>query len=330
MLEYHPVSVKRTDWLAERQRILHYRLLFADAPLADALLIDEHGRLADNENSTAFHYLATLTDEPAGYLCIRADGKLHTLAARQSWPDNSFPDAAGPNSTRQKNIACHDDITAALLRAAIMESPRCGLSTLWAETDATFAHQLPPLGFVTEASSTATHRLQLRLPPDRSQQESGSELIRLQHIDDFRRFSVALTQQSRQSLIIFSEDLESWLYDHEDYLSALMTLVQKSRHSSVRILLRDTSMILEQGHRLLRASQQASEKITIRTLPTYEKKYPSYLIADDDGLLFRPDAHIIQGIGYTHYRARVKPLIAEFDALWHNAYTDPDLRRLSM
>ena len=60
------------------------------------------------------------------------------------------------------------------------------------------------------------------------------------------------------------------------------------------------------------------------------EKFPCYMIVDDNGLLFRQDPQVVQGIGYTDYRARVKPLLEEFRLLWARSTTDPDLRALTL
>jgi hypothetical protein len=155
--------------------------------------------------------------------------------------------------------------------------------------------------------------------------------VRLESIDEFRALSVELVQAARFGLLIFSEDLEDWLYDNDAFADAVMSLVQRQRNTSVRILIRDTRVILERGHRLLRLSHRASEKIQIRKLPTtVAEKFPNYLITDDKGLLFRQNPQSMQGIGYHDYRARVKPLLEDFKQLWARATTPPDLQQRTL
>lgn len=254
-------------------------------------------------DAAALHCFARINDEPAGYLRINADGELSLLGATN---------------------AQQDDIIAALLRFAVTDSPRHGMSHL--ATSHAFSHtdKLQALGFEKHADAW-----RLMLPPDRSQQHLGSELVRLEHLHDFRNFSLQLVNNTQRSLAIYSEDLEAWLYDHEDFVDAVMNLAQRSRYSEIRIIVRDTRALLEKGHRLLRASHRASEKIHIRKL-SVSGKQASYLLADDGGMLFRPDPDIVLGIGYTDYRSRVKPLREQFDLMWNSAYEDADLRRMTV
>ncbi len=295
MDEYTPVSVSTLDWQISHQDIVSKRRLFLSAQSCD-----------DNEDASALHYLATLGTEAGGYLRINQDGEIARLGTRAEY--------------------C-DDIRAALLRFAVLDAPRHGLSQLWAPHPALWQTTLEALGFVAD---TDKQRCVLHLPPDRSQQASGSALIRLEHIDDFRHLSLQLAQNAKRTLAIFSDDLEAWLYDHDDFVTAVMALAQRSRHSEIRILLRETRPILEHGHRLLHACQRSPSKLQIRKLTASNDKLPCFLLADDNGILFRPNSQIVQGIGYTDYRARAKQLQEQFELHWQSASQDADLRRMTV
>jgi hypothetical protein len=256
-------------------------------------------------DASSQHFFARINDAVVGYLCIDPDGHI-SLASTSS--DNA------------------NDIADTLLRFAVIDAPRRGLSQLSAPTAHPWKDSLLKLNFST-LNSVNDKILTLFLPPDRSFITSGSDLVRLEQVDAFQKFAVQLVKQARYSIVIFSEDMEAWLYDNEEFADAVMELLQKSRNSSVRFLIRDTKTLLERGHRLLRISHRVSDKIQIRKLPAMmSEKYPNYMLADDNGLLFRQDPQVVQGIGYTDYRARVKPLLEDFKLLWSRSTSDPDLR----
>lgn len=294
-LEYCPVHAQRAGWDTEQDTILEQRRKFLPE-MAHERAVDAHAQ----------HYLASLGEEPAGYLRINnADGHISAAASR--------PEYAA-------------DIADTLLRQAIIDTPRHGLSRLYAEANHPWRDSLLRLGFSTDNSDTGI--LVFMLPPDRSGRASGSELVRLEQAGNFRQFSVQLVQQAARSVVIFSDDLEAWLYDHDDFVTALLDLAQKSRYSTIRIIVRDTRALLERGHRLLRASHRASDKIQLHKLPASQtEKLPCFMVADDNGLILRPDPQIMQGIGYTDYRARAKPLLDQFEQYWARSCIDPDLRQ---
>ncbi len=297
-VEYYPVSVARAAWSDEQARILSARSRFI-ADLETEQVFD----------ATSEHYLATINNTVAGYLSIDSDGHIsHAIT-----------------QTERAN-----DIAEALMRCAVLDTPQRGLARLSVPTSHPWHAIFSALGFSTERSTNPSVTV-LFLPPDRSFIVSGSDLVRLESIDAFRALSVELVQTARFGLLIFSEDLEDWLYDNDTFADAVMDLVQRQRNTSVRILVRDTKALLERGHRLLRLSHRASEKIQIRKLPTtIAEKFTNYLITDDKGLLFRPDPQAMQGIGYHDYRARVKPLLEDFKQLWARATTPPDLRQRTL
>lgn len=292
-VDYCPVHACHASWAEEQATILAHRGQLQPA-LAQACPAD----------SEALHYLATINEQPAGYLSISLDGSL------------------AEGITRSDHAS---DTAEALLRQAVLDTPRRGLSRLVAPASHPWRDSLLQLGFA--AAENRDNALCLLLPPDRSNNASGSELVRLDQVDQFRAFSVQLVQQAARSLVIFSDDLEAWLYDHDDFTSTVMQLAQKSRNSNIRIIVRDTRALLERGHRLLRACHRASDKIHLHKLPVNQsEKLPCFMIVDDNGLILRPDSQVMQGIGYTDYRARARPLLEQFEQYWTRSYIDPDLR----
>ena len=301
--DFRPIAIKALTWQAVTAGDLAARSSLLP-PAAQQRLDIEKLQAAEYPDIAALHCFASLDNRSVGYLRVNADGELAHL---------------GTDKTR------HEDILEALLRFAVMEAPRRNLSRLWTATDHDAPAILQALGFEKDGK-----QLHLFLPPDRSRHSSGSELVRLEHIGDFRSFSLQLVSHTQRQLAIFSEDLEAWLYDHDDFTNAVMALAQRSRYSEIRIIVRDTRAVLEHGHRLLRASQRASDKIHIRKLANVSGKQPCYLLSDDGGMLLRPDPEIVLGIGYSDYRGRVKPLREQFNTLWQSAYVDADLRRLTL
>ncbi|WAJ39886.1 histone acetyltransferase HPA2 [Pseudomonas sp. GOM7] len=138
---------------------------------------------------------------------------------------------------------------------------------------------------------------------------------------------LALMQQAQRSLCLYSDDLEPWLYNHGSVQQACSRFLLASPRARLRILLRDTSRAVKEGHRLLALSRRLSSNLHIRKLnPDYPSLEQSYLIADDSGLLLRPE--LDQHAGYAVYAdpARVRQHRTQFDQAWDTSITDPDLR----
>lgn len=142
-----------------------------------------------------------------------------------------------------------------------------------------------------------------------------------------RAHALAMLQQAQRSLCIFSTDLEPWLYHHRSVQEACTRLLLANPKNCLRILVKDLSRAVKQGHRLLGLSRRLSSNLHIRKLhPDYPCEEVAFLLADDCGLLLRPEPE--QFAGYALYQdpARVRLRQRQFDQAWQASITDPDVR----
>lgn len=156
---------------------------------------------------------------------------------------------------------------------------------------------------------------------------SHERLERFSQPQEARAHVLALIQQAQRSLCLYSDDLEPWLYNHGSMQRACTRFLLASPRARLRILVRDPGRAVKEGHRLLGLSRRLSSNLHIRKLnPDYPGEELAFLIADDRGLLLRPEPD--QQAGYTLYNdpARVRQRQAQFDQAWDTSITDPDLR----
>ena len=153
------------------------------------------------------------------------------------------------------------------------------------------------------------------------------ELQRFGNAEQARDLMLALLQQARRNLCLYTPDLEPWLYNHSLIRDTCRTFLLGHPQNRLRILLRDSSRAVRDGHRLLALSRRLSSNLHIRKLhPEYPAEEVAFLLADDRGLLLRPE--LDQYAGYALYndpgRARLRQ--AQFDQAWDHSILDPDLR----
>lgn len=142
-----------------------------------------------------------------------------------------------------------------------------------------------------------------------------------------RAHALAMFQQARRSLCIYSADLDPWLYHHSSIQEACTRFLLASPKNRLRILVKDIGRAVKQGHRLLGLSRRLSSNLHIRLLhPDHPSEEVAFLLADDCGLLLRPEPE--QCAGYALYQdpARVRLRQAQFDQAWQTSITSPDLR----
>lgn len=152
-------------------------------------------------------------------------------------------------------------------------------------------------------------------------------LERFSQPQEARAHILALIQQAQRNLCLYSDDLEPWLYHHSSVQQACTRFLLNSPRARLRILLRDPTRAVKEGHRLLALSRRLSSNLHIRKLnPDYASDELAYLIADDRGLFLRPE--LDQQAGYALYNdpARARQRQTQFDQAWDTSITDPDLR----
>lgn len=152
-------------------------------------------------------------------------------------------------------------------------------------------------------------------------------LERFSQPQEARAHVLALLQQAQRSICLYSDDLEPWLYNHISIQQACTRFLLASPRARLRILVRDPGRAVKEGHRLLSLSRRLSSNLHIRKLnPDYPGEQLNYLIADDQGLLLRPEPDLPAGQVLYNDPARVRQHQARFDQVWDTSITDPDLR----
>lgn len=142
-----------------------------------------------------------------------------------------------------------------------------------------------------------------------------------------RAHALALLQQAQRSLCLYSADLEPWLYHHSSMQAACTNFLLANPRNQLRILLRDSSLAVKQGHRLLTLARRLSSNCQIRKLhPDYPSEELNFLLVDDCALLLRPEPS--QYAGYACYQdpASVRLRRAQFEQAWNTSISDADLR----
>jgi hypothetical protein len=156
---------------------------------------------------------------------------------------------------------------------------------------------------------------------------SHDHLERFSTPEGARAHALALMQQARHRLCLYSPDLEPWLYHNSAIQQACTRLLISDPKCQLRILVRDPTRAVKEGHRLLILSRRLSSNFQIRRInPDHPSEDLAYLIADDRGLLVRPEPE--QPAGYALYNdpGRTRLQQTRFDQAWDLSITDPDLR----
>lgn len=142
-----------------------------------------------------------------------------------------------------------------------------------------------------------------------------------------RSHALAFLQQAQRQLCLYSSDLEPWLYHHSSVQQACTRFLLANPKNQLRILLRDSSRAVKEGHRLLSLARRLPSNCQIRKLhPDYPSEEICFLLADRCGLLLRPEPN--QFAGYALYQdpQRNRLRLSQFEQAWATSVSDADLR----
>lgn len=159
----------------------------------------------------------------------------------------------------------------------------------------------------------------------------SDELLMLDSSEDCSAAVLALTQQAKRSLDIFSHSLDRRVYNGQALYSAALKLATYSRYSQIRIILKDSTDAVKRGSRLVELSHRLSSRVLMRKPPVeYRDFAEEFVIADDVGLLRRKLATRYAGEFSFYEPLTCRQLKKFFDECWEKSAPDPDLRRLHL
>ncbi len=155
------------------------------------------------------------------------------------------------------------------------------------------------------------------------------QALTLETSDDNRSAATALATQARRSLDIYTRELDKAIYDYQPFIDAVRELATGSRTSMIRILVKDSSRAVKQGHRLINLAQRITSFIEVRKPPEEYKEYnEAFLIADGIGVVHRKLGDRFEGKVCFNAPIETRNLLAFFNEAWEKSAPDTQLRRL--
>ncbi len=146
----------------------------------------------------------------------------------------------------------------------------------------------------------------------------------------FRDRATALVAASERTLRVFSDSLDPQLYDDRALCDAVVDLASRHPFCQVYILVRDSSQLGRQFHRLVATHQRLTSSVHLRKLnPERDSDFNDYMVADETGVLRLQEPERYQGFSCRYEPAEARRLGNEFDALWESSLADPDIRQLT-
>lgn len=153
----------------------------------------------------------------------------------------------------------------------------------------------------------------------------------LNTLSDNREASAAVAAVARRELVLFSRDLEPLLYDRQEFIAVVQALAIRSRMSRIRVVSVDPGPSIRAGHRLVTLVQRFSSYMEARrTSKDHTELTETFLVADDQALLYRPLVTRYEGYADLHAPLEARQKLRVFDDIWEQGEPDPEFRRLGI
>lgn len=147
----------------------------------------------------------------------------------------------------------------------------------------------------------------------------------------FDDYALALAESARRYFCILSPRLDARVFDRPELVSALAALARRSRQTEIRVLVKEASPLVKQGHRLLQLARRMPSKVRLQVLPEHpEWPGQTLVIRDRDGVLYQPPDSDSGGFYEPDSRASTQKHLELFQNLWRSSAPSPELRRLNL
>ena len=130
-----------------------------------------------------------------------------------------------------------------------------------------------------------------------------------------------LLTESRRRVTIYQPVLSADIYGSAPELAELRRIATSGRGAEIRLITHAPEEALRDNHRLVALAQRLSSVVLVRTpVEDVDLAYASsYLLTDQGGYLFLPDAKRLEGRASLAERASQAPLMQHFNEVWERS-----------
>ncbi|MCK5395645.1 MAG: hypothetical protein KAJ32_06615 [Gammaproteobacteria bacterium] len=155
--------------------------------------------------------------------------------------------------------------------------------------------------------------------------------IQVDSVDEYQRITLSLIEQARNSIDIFTQDLEAAIYDDKNIEQLIFTLSKRHPNTRIRILVQDSRRPVQDGHRLIRLAQRLTSSVFIHNPSSkYKDEQGAFMVVDDIGLIHRSVATSRTYKASANFKSPgpAAKLIDYFNTIWEHSISDVQTRRM--
>ena len=279
----------------------------------------------DELDPRSWHVLARALDgTPIGTGRLTPEHKIGRMAVLRDWRGKGVGEAivrALVERAREQGIT---ELTLHAQTHALAFYTRCGFSAYGEEFD--------ECGIPHRRMRMALAPREAYRPSAPLEETPAPRLIAVTDREGARAAVLELLGLARRELCLYTRDLDPLLFDTDEALEAVRRVATAGRGASVRILVQQPALPLQDGHRLLHLARRLPSVFAFRTPDTEEDlQYPSaFLLNDRRGYYFRTLGSRFEGEAHTYAPGRHAQLQEYFNQVWQRASPSQELRQLSL
>ena len=157
--------------------------------------------------------------------------------------------------------------------------------------------------------------------------DETTERLALKKYAHYRSAIATLSEHTSRFIRIYSADLPSEIFDHNDFLEALSVFARKSQHSAVQIVVQSTLSVTQRNQHLLALHHRLSNIQIKLSDEDYYCEAETFLIFDDFALIEKPHTDREEGIAYFNAPREATRKLRQFQEVWDHAESDTNLRQ---
>jgi len=278
----------------------------------------------DASDATARHVLARdLTGNPIGTGRLTTDRMIGRMAVLRDWRGRHVGEAMLNLLLEQARAVNYSEVQLHAQTRAVAFYEKFGFAKYGNEfVECGIAHVNMRIDLMPMSAPMRP------LPAPRPERR----VVNVESREDAVRETLALIEDARHELCIYTRDLDPLLLENEPALEAMKRVAISGRGARIRIIIQDPQTVVVHGHRLIALAQRMTSVFGLRSpVQDNDLQYPSaFLLNDASGYYFRVLGTRFEGEAVNYSPGRHAQLLEYFNQVWERSETSEDLRELHL
>ena len=149
--------------------------------------------------------------------------------------------------------------------------------------------------------------------------------------DAIQQTVLKITRATERELVIMGPVLDPRIFNHSDFIEALTTFVTAHPRNIAKLLIENSSQVINENGRLITLCRRLSDNLRIRAMPEeYQGQSDLFLVADNEALLFQTSISSPDAVVTISDKTVAAPYKRRFDYAWQHSIPMPGLHTMGL